>query len=150
MLDDPDPLSTAPAYDSTTRFRYNGSEPPDGGLPEISMEEPTPLILREESHQDSVVVAFEGELDTVSECHLNGMVTRILTKEARQVLFDLSGVRFLDTAGIRGLISAQRRIFLAGRTLGLVGVSQAVQNVFSMTGLQDHFVQYETVEEALA
>ena len=114
------------------------------------MEEATPLVLREECRQDSVIVALEGELDTVSECRLNSLVTRLVAKEARRVLFDLSGVRFLDTSGIRGLISAQRRLFLAGRTFGLVGVPTAVQNIFSVTGLQDHFVLYETVEEALA
>jgi anti-anti-sigma factor len=114
------------------------------------MEEPRSLILREECCQDSVVVALEGELDTVSERQLNGLVTRLLNKESRQVLFDLSAIQFLDTAGIRGLISAQRRLFLAGRTFGLIGVPQVVQNVFSVTGLQDHFVLYESVEEALA
>jgi anti-anti-sigma factor len=113
------------------------------------MEEPKPLILREECRQDSVIVWLEGELDTVSERQLNGLVSRLLSKEARQVLFDLSGVRFLDTAGIRGLISTQRRLFLAGRTFGLVGVPQVVSNAFSVTGLQDHFILYETVEEAL-
>jgi len=114
------------------------------------MEEPTPLVLREECREDSVIVALEGELDTVSECLLNGLVTRLVGKEARQVLFDLSGVRFLDTAGIRGLISAQRRLFLAGRTFGLIGVPPVVQSIFSVTGLQDHFILYDTVEEALA
>lgn len=114
------------------------------------MEEPTSLVLREECRQDSVIVALDGELDTVSERLLTGLVTRLLNNEFRQVLFDLSGILFLDTAGIRGLISAQRRLFLAGRTFGLVGVPQVVQNVFSVTGLQDHFALYETVEEALA
>ncbi len=113
------------------------------------MEEPTSLVLREECRKDSVIVLFEGELDTVSERHLNGLVTRLLVHEARQVLFDLSGVRFLDTAGLRGLLSAQRRLFLAGRTFGLISVPQDVRNVFAVTGLQDHFVQYETVDEAL-
>jgi anti-anti-sigma factor len=130
---------------------YNGTDPPAGGLLEtVWMEEPTPLVLREECRQDSVIVSLEGELDTVSECRLNGLVTQLVAKEARQVLFDLSGVRFLDTSGIRGLISAQRRLFLAGRSFGLVGVPQMVQNILSVTGLQDHFVLYETVEEALA
>jgi anti-anti-sigma factor len=114
------------------------------------MEEPTSLVLRQDTHQNSVVVTLEGELDTVSERLLNGLISRLVAEEARQVLFDLSGIRFLDTAGIRGLISAQRRLFLAGRTMGLVSVPQVVQNIFSVTGLQDHFVLYETLEEALA
>jgi anti-sigma B factor antagonist len=114
------------------------------------MEQPTPLVLREECRQESVIVALEGELDTVSECLLNGLVTRLVGKAGRQVLFDLSGIQFLDTAGIRGLISAQRRLFLAGRTFGLIGVPPVVQNILAVTGLQDHFVLYETVEEALA
>lgn len=114
------------------------------------MEEPTPLVLREECRQDSVIVSLEGELDMVGERLLNSLVTRLMAKAARQVLFDLSGVRFLDTAGIRGLISAQRRLFLAGRTMGLVGVPQVVQNILSVMGLQDHFVLYESVEEGLA
>jgi hypothetical protein len=66
------------------------------------MEEPTSLVLREECCQDSVIVALAGELDTVSERHLTGLITRLLEKESRRVLFDLSGVQFLDTAGIRG------------------------------------------------
>jgi len=113
------------------------------------MEEPKPLVLREECRQDSVIVALEGELDTVSERQVTALVSRLLTQAARRVLFDLSGIQFLDTAGMRGLISAQRRLFLAGRTFGLVGVPPVVQNVFSVTGLQDHFVLYDTVEEAL-
>jgi anti-anti-sigma factor len=114
------------------------------------MEEPTSLVLRQETHQSSVVVTLEGELDTVSERLLNGLVSRLVADESRQVLFDLSGIRFLDTAGIRGLISAQRRLFLAGRTMGLVSVPQVVLNIFTVTGLRDHFVMYETLEEALA
>ena len=114
------------------------------------MEEPTEFVLQEECRQDSVIVALDGELDTVSERQLNALVTRLLGKQARQVLFDLSRIRFMDTAGIRGLISAQRRLFLAGRTFGLIGVPPAVQNVFSITGLQDHFLLYDTVDEALA
>jgi anti-anti-sigma factor len=113
------------------------------------MEESSPLVLRQECRQDSVIVTLEGELDTVSERLLNDLVTRLVAKESRQVLFDLSAIRFLDTAGIRALISAQRRLFLAGRTMGLVGVPQVIQNIFSVTGLQDHFVLYEAVEEAL-
>jgi anti-sigma B factor antagonist len=113
------------------------------------MQEPTSLSLRQECREDSVIVTLEGELDTVSERLLNGVVTRLVAEKARQVLFDLSGIQFLDTAGIRGLISAQRRLFLAGRTMGLVGVPQVVQNILSVTGLQDHFVLYDTVEEAL-
>jgi anti-anti-sigma factor len=114
------------------------------------MEQSLPLVLKEECRQESVIVALEGELDTVSECLLNGLVTRLAEKQIRRVLFDLSGIRFLDTAGIRGLISAQRRFFLAGRTFGLVGVPPVVQNILSVIGLQDHFVLYDTVEEALA
>ena len=34
--------------------------------------------------------------------------------------------------------------------MGLVSVPQVVQNIFSVTGLRDHFVVYETLEEALA
>ena len=47
------------------------------------MEEPTPLVLREECRQECVIVALEGELDTVSECRLNSLVTRLVAVSAR-------------------------------------------------------------------
>lgn len=51
---------------------------------------------------------------------------------------DMTGVEFIDSSGLRTIVSAHHRFEEAGRRLVLVGTSESVDLLFGLTGLRDH------------
>ena len=60
--------------------------------------------------------------------------------EGASVLLDLTGVRLLDSAGIRALLNARRLADTTGRRLRITGASGIVRNVLDLTGVSDHLL----------
>lgn len=51
---------------------------------------------------------------------------------------DLSGVEFIDSSGLRTIVTVHQDLEAAGQSLILVGISSAVERLFEITGLHDH------------
>lgn len=54
------------------------------------------------------------------------------------VVLDLSGVDFVDSAGLRTILVAHRALADVGQRLELANVSSAVGRLLEITGLDDH------------
>jgi anti-sigma B factor antagonist len=95
-----------------------------GGLSILATREPDVLVLE-----------LRGELALASAPVLN---QRLRQEEALglagRVVIDLSGVEFLDSAGLHALLNAQRRLRQCGSGLFLRRGPRAVQRVFQITG----------------
>lgn len=68
----------------------------------------------------------------------------------QKVLFDMSGLRFVDSAGVGALLSCLRRLSGAGGDLKLFGLSKPVRAIFDMARMHRIFDLFETKEEAVA
>jgi anti-sigma B factor antagonist len=62
----------------------------------------------ERSGETGVIVRLSGEVDLSDEEQLVAMVADALGGRPPTVVVDLSGVRFMDCAGIRALLRVQR------------------------------------------
>ena len=84
-------------------------------------------------------------LETVSE-----FIPKMRAETASYVVMDLSGVNFLDSAGVGALVS----IFVSrrnqGKVLALAALSPQSSAVVTVAGLQNLLPIYKTVEEAAA
>ncbi|MGP4003007.1 STAS domain-containing protein [Streptomyces sp. 8N706] len=83
-------------------------------------------------------VAVRGELDLVTGDRLLSCLFKAVD-EHTSVIVDLSGVTFLDCAGLRPLNDARRRAARMGRQLHLQGVPRTVTRVLRATGLESAF-----------
>jgi len=54
------------------------------------------------------------------------------------VSLDLTGVGFIDSSGLRAIVTTHQRLDEAGHRLVLTGVSDAVQRLLEITGLEAH------------
>ncbi len=86
-------------------------------------------------------VTVVGDLDTVSAPVLGGCLEELLTRPGvRAVELDLSGVTFLDAAGLTVLARADRTARRAGQVLRMrCGTGRAVLRPLQITGLADVF-----------
>jgi anti-anti-sigma factor len=82
------------------------------------------------------VVALSGELDLNGVPHLLDEVRQALAPDVEEVGIDLRDLRFIDSAGIQGVLSARQQIQDAGATFRVVGMSPTVARVVAMAGVE--------------
>jgi anti-sigma B factor antagonist len=86
---------------------------------------------------DAVVVALSGELDLASAPRLEDELKRIEQNDPPVIVLDLQGLGFMDSSGLRSLLSADARAREQGRRLVLVRGDERVQRVLRITRLDE-------------
>ena len=89
-------------------------------------------------------VALKGELDLSTVGKLEDELIR-LESGPRLVVIDMSQLSFLDSTGLRAVVTADERAREAGRRLVIVRGPDAVQRVFAITRLEERL---EMVDDA--
>jgi anti-sigma B factor antagonist len=83
---------------------------------------------------DRVVVALTGECDLAGREELKTVLLAAVAG-AEVVSVDLSGVTFLDSSGLHGLIVAYHAAKEAGRQLYVVNAGRAIAGVLDISGV---------------
>ena len=104
----------------------------------------SPFELTIAEHGDVVHVTLRGELDISTASRLEDDLQRIEADAPRVLLIDLSRLDFMDSSGLRLLISADARAREAGRRFVLVRGNEMVQRVLRLTRLDERL---DIVEE---
>ena len=86
---------------------------------------------------DGVIVTVRGEVDVCTEGLLQQALLRMMREHGVRLLLDVSGVSFMDCAGVRMLLATQRRAHLLGGFLRLIAVSRTVRRVIELTGAHE-------------
>ena len=84
-------------------------------------------------------VAVDGDLDIATAPVLEAALKRIERGRPATLLLDLSGVVFMDSTGLRSLLSARRRAQDGGHSLRLANLQPDVARVFDVTGVRRVF-----------
>jgi anti-sigma B factor antagonist len=95
------------------------------------------LTLCVRSGADGVVVAVSGEVDVCTEGRLRQVLLRIMRQRGARLLLDVSGVSFMDCAGLRALLVTRRRAELRGGFMRLIAISAAVRRIIELAGPQE-------------
>jgi anti-anti-sigma factor len=83
------------------------------------------------------IVAISGEVDVCTEAALQQALLRIIRERGARLMLDVSGVSFMDCAGLRALLAARRRAEMCGGFLHLIAASAAVRRITELTGAQE-------------
>lgn len=100
--------------------------------------------------QEGIIIAsLEGKLDSGSA---NDVQEIILDKISAGVklIFDMAPCTFVSSAGLRTLLIVAKRIKSENASAAMASVSDEILEVMEMTGFDDMFDTYNTVEEATA
>ena len=82
------------------------------------------------------VVAVGGELDLESGPYLAGCLRSLLQARGPVLALDLTGVRFIDCAGVGALVASCRAARQGGGQLFVVALSPCARRIVEITGLQ--------------
>jgi anti-sigma B factor antagonist len=81
---------------------------------------------------------------------VNGFIQQLRAETASNAVLDLSGVSFLDSAGVGALVSLFVSRRNQGKSLALAALSSQSNAVVTVAGLQNLLPIYKTAEEAVA
>lgn len=83
--------------------------------------------------------AVEGELDLAGQAYALEQLLPIIEGEPESVVLDLSGVEFIDSTGLRVLLSCQQRAEDLSTRLVLTALSDPVRRLFDVTKIGNRF-----------
>jgi len=108
------------------------------------------MDIRSRQLDGNTIVELSGRL-TVNDQpgQLKQLVADAVEKGARNVLVDLSGVRYIDSTRLGELIAAHITVSRQGGRLRLVGTPDRIQELLEIAGLDSVFERYPTLEEAV-
>ncbi len=95
------------------------------------------------------IIQLEGRLDVHLSLEIEQEVNELIDKGEKFLLFDLEGVQYLSSSGLRIFIAAMRRLKGVDGSLKLANMSDSVKKIFKVVELIDLFEIYSSVEEAL-
>lgn len=67
-----------------------------------------------------------------------------------KALLDMSGVTYISSAGLRALLMLYRQMAANDGRVALVGLTESIRDVMTVTGFLEFFDDYETLEKGLA
>lgn len=109
---------------------------PDNIQPELLLELGE-LNVRSDRDGSVHTICLCGELDMSTADGVERELERVEATDAETVVLDLSELRFMDSTGVRLVVSANARFRENDRRLSLVRGPASVQRVFELCGVAE-------------
>ena len=105
-----------------------------------------PTARRERSN----VLPLKGEIDLHVSPSVTASLNAIIEKKPRRLVVDLSGVTYIDSAGLAALIQAMQKVEGYGGKFVLAGLQETVRSIFEISRLDQVFQIFPDADAALA
>jgi anti-sigma B factor antagonist len=103
------------------------------------------LRLEYRLHAGVAVVEVSGEIDVSTSALLRERLLRVVTDgRHRDLVVNLAGVSFIDSAGIGVLVGVWHRVLATDGVLALAAPSRQARGILDMTGLARVLPVYDT------
>jgi anti-anti-sigma factor len=100
---------------------------------------PEAFNVRMEQHGDASVVVPTGELDLATAPALEDALGRAFGDGTQRVVLDLRELEFIDSSGLRTLLTARRRAEEAGSRFSLVAGHRGLERTLEIAGVHKVF-----------
>ena len=89
------------------------------------------------AERETAIVALEGEIDLSTASEAEQRIQAAEANSPGRLVIDLREVTFMDSSGLRVLLTAHRRAEELGRDFALVKGGGTVNRLLDVTGLSD-------------
>lgn len=98
---------------------------------------------------DPIRIYELGEVLDTSTSSEEQQKIKALMEESNNIALDLSCCTYVSSAGLRVMLFSYKLAKEKGGQLQLIGVSDEIRNVMTMTGFDKFFTYYPTVEACI-
>jgi len=96
------------------------------------------------------VLPLEGQVDLNVSAKVSETINELIEEKPARLVVDLSGVTYIDSSGLAVLINATHDMEDYGGILMLAGVREEVRPILETARLENYFLIFPSVDEALA
>lgn len=107
------------------------------------------LELNQQELKRVLLIEVTGRVDSTTADQLGKALNDAIDAGQNQLVLDLSKVEYMSSAGLRELVSALKRLQRGRGDLRLAALSERVEEVLELAGLDEIFKIYETQVEAV-
>ena len=86
-------------------------------------------------NSEGIIIEVEGRLDTTTAPTLDKTINENI-KDAKNLVLDLKELKYISSAGLRVLLSAQKKMQNIG-SMKVINVCVEIMEMFEMTGFAD-------------
>lgn len=98
----------------------------------------------------SNVLPLKGEIDLHVSPSVTSSLNSMIEKKPQRLVVDLSGVTYIDSAGLAALIGAMQKVEGYGGKFLLAGLQETVRSIFEISRLDQVFQIFPDADAALA
>jgi len=109
----------------------------------------TPFGIQSEDRGAAVRLALTGDLDLATAREAEETIMEAETSRPRLLVLDLSDLEFMDSTGLRVILSAASRGDEEDRRVVIVKGPEVVQRVFEITRVAERLDMVENADEVL-
>ncbi len=104
-----------------------------------------------QTHRGSILVAaLEGELDDHEAAAVRDLLDqKLLDMRVPCLVLDLSGVTFMDSAGLGVILGRYKKITAKKGKMSVAGVTKPVDRLFEISGIKKIMNVYQTRDAAV-
>jgi anti-sigma B factor antagonist len=110
----------------------------------------TQLSIETCTQPGGALLKLTGELDMATASHLEREIASAASARPKAIVLDLRDLDFIDSTGLRTLISEHERSRQSGRTFALVQGSKQVARLMSITRVSEHLRVVSSPEDIFA
>jgi anti-sigma B factor antagonist len=108
-------------------------------------------IQTKQLQPDIVVLEIAGRITIGRDCkHLEWAVDSLVREQQKKIIFDLTGVSYIDSTGIGIIMMSAGQLKEAGGELRVAGATGHVEHVLKMTNVHQILGLHPTAEAAAA
>ena len=93
------------------------------------------MTIEIKKNNQETIIEIVGRLDTITAPALDKTINEDIG-DTKNLVLDLKGMEYISSAGLRVLLSAQKKMQKIG-SMKVTGVCEEVMEVFEMTGFAD-------------
>lgn len=107
------------------------------------------MQIEEHNYGAVVVLRPIGALTVADADGLKDQMLGLRTKSLGRLVLDVSAIPFVDSRGLEVLVEVARELTRTGQTLKLAGLTEVLDEVLKLTGLNSLFEYFEDVNAAV-
>jgi len=92
------------------------------------------MQITKNSSGNTVTLVLQGRLDTVTSTQLATELSAVFAGGVANLVFDFAALEYISSAGLRVVLTAQKKINAMGTEMQIVGANETVKEIFDITG----------------
>jgi len=107
------------------------------------------MELKQEKKNGATIFHFSGRLDSVTSLEVEKTLLNAIASGDKKLIFDLSALDYLSSAGIRVLVQCYKKVEAAQGHVFLCSLPKPIENVLYVTGFLPYFQIFDKTDQAV-